>query len=107
MRRLVDVLDMPQNAPTVASYRGHLAALDALDVRNDLAGDLKLVRVWSDVVADADAGTITRRQVAELRDRTNAKVAEYCDGYEAKAAQLASRLPEWQRITEELYGWAE
>ena len=101
LRRLVDTADMPSNAREAVAYRGHAAALDELDMRG-LAGDLDLVHVWAAVVADADAGAITRRQVAALRNLANAKIAEWCDGSEAKAASMAARLPEWDRIGDEL-----
>lgn len=101
LRRLVDTTDMPSHAHAAAVYRGHAAALDELDMRG-LAGDLDLVHVWAAVVSDADAGAITRRQVAALRELVNAKIAEWCDGSEAKAAAMAARLPDWDRIGDEL-----
>jgi hypothetical protein len=64
--------------------------------------DTKLIRAWGSVVDFADAEEITRRQVGALRDLVNAKVAEWCDGDEHRAASLAARLPEWERIRDEL-----
>lgn len=101
LRRLVDAHDMPSNANETMTYRGHASTLDELDMRNPV-GDMQLCRAWGEVVGDADAGNITRRQLAALRDLVTAKIAEYCGGSEHKAASLAARLPEWERIGDEL-----
>lgn len=101
LRALVDAHDMPSNATAAMCYRDHAAAIDELNMRGPVS-DMQLCRAWAGVVGDADAGHITRRQLAALRDRTNAKVAEYSGGSEHKAASLAARLAEWDRIGDEL-----
>lgn len=89
------------NIRHTVAYRGHRDDIADIDMR-DHAADSQLARAWGRVVANADHENITRRQFRALRDLVNAKVAQWCDGDEWKAAALMSRLPEWDRITEEL-----
>lgn len=104
LRRLVDELDMPSNALQTMAYRGHAAALDDLDMRNPgaLTPSTALDRIWEEIVDDAGAARITRRQLAALRNLANVKIAEYCDGDEYRAAAIAARLTDWDRIGDEL-----
>lgn len=82
-------------------YRGHRDTIADINTDNHHADHL-LSREWGRVVANADGRAITRRQLRALRDLVNAKVAQWCEGDEYRAAALMSRLPEWDRITDEL-----
>jgi hypothetical protein len=105
LRALVDAYPLGKNSNVThgVNYRALRAVLEDIAMGGMTAGaDTKLIRAWGSVVDFADAEEITRRQVGALRDLVNAKVAEWCDGDEHRAASLAARLPEWERIRDEL-----
>jgi hypothetical protein len=89
------------NLKHTVTYRRLKETIEAIDAAAPFA-DTGLIRAWAHVVEEADTAAITRRQVGELRRLLNAKVAEYGDGHEQKTAAMAARLPEWERITDEL-----
>lgn len=96
-------IGMNSNITHTVKYRTFREDIERITMGGMTAGaDTKLIHEWRHVVAAADAGDITRRQVRALRDLVNAKVAEWCDGDEYRAAALAARLPEWERIRDEL-----
>jgi hypothetical protein len=103
MREKVDAYPVSKtsNLKHTVTYRRLKDTIEAIDASAPGA-DTGLVTVWAHVVKEADAAVITRRQVGELRRLMNAKVAEYGDGHEQKTAAMTARLPEWDRITDEL-----
>lgn len=105
LRKAVDAypIGMNSNITHTVRYRIHRDAVTAIAMGGMTTGaDTKLIREWNDVVGAADSDAITRRQLRALRDLVNAKVAQWCDGDEHRAASLAARLPEWERIRDEL-----
>lgn len=103
LRKAVDEYPIGANSNIThtVNYRSLRTVIAAIDMKST-GSDVRLVRAWQSVVDTADGEDITRRQVGVLRDLANAKVAEWCDGDEYRAAALAARLPEWERITDEL-----
>lgn len=105
LRALVDAypLGMNSNITHAVLYRTYREDIERIPMGGmDAGADTRLVRQWGNVADDAAAGNITRRQLRALRDLVNAKVAEWCDGDEHRAASLMGRLAYWDRITEEL-----
>lgn len=103
LREKVDAYPVSKdsNLKHTVTYRRLKETIEAIDASAPGA-DTGLIRVWAHVVKEADAAVITRRQAGELRRLVNAKVAEYGDGHEARTAAMAARLPDWDRITDEL-----
>lgn len=89
------------NITHTVNYRALRSVLDAISMTADRA-EVKLIQAWGSVVEADRREEITRRQLRALRDLANARVAEWCGGDEHRAAALAARLPEWERITGEL-----
>jgi hypothetical protein len=103
LRKSIDAhpIEERSNITHTVNYREHRDAITALDMRAAMS-DNALCAAWGRVVRASARDAITRRQLRALRDLTNAKVAEWCDGDEYRAGALASRLPDWDTITDEL-----
>jgi hypothetical protein len=106
LRTRVDAHPVPalSNITHTVNYRALRKTIEDIDMGATPApsADTKLIHAWNAVVRAADADDITRRQVRELRDLVNAKTAEWCRGDEYRNASLLGRLPEWERIRDEL-----
>lgn len=106
LRTHVDAHPVPalSNITHTVNYRALRKTIEDIDMGATPApsADTKLIHAWNAVVRAADADDITRRQVRELRDLVNAKTAEWCRGDEYRNASLLGRLPEWERIRDEL-----